>query len=143
MMRVQYESKETWDVEENILRCTPLFNEKPRFDSVLIQTDNGPLFARLLLLFTLSNSKGSRTIPFAVIEPYDAPIPTQVQKHDSSLQMLRVWPPTPTVLEVVFARSIIHGTLLIPDWEQESSDFMVFDILDSDMFLRVKEIRSK
>jgi hypothetical protein len=27
----------------------------------------------------------------AVIEPYDTPISTQLQKRDLSLQMLRVW----------------------------------------------------
>jgi hypothetical protein len=145
MLRVQYASKETWEIEENILRCTPMFNKKPRFDAVLVETNEGPIFARLLMLFTISSSRSSnigQRIPLAIIEPYDAPVSTQLRKRDQSLQMLRVRPQRAAVPEVIFARSIIRGTLLIPDWEASSSDFMVFDILDSDMFLRAKEMRA-
>jgi hypothetical protein len=93
MLHVQYASKETWEIEENILWCTPMFNKKPQFDAVLIETNKGPIFAQLLMLFTLSSSRSSnigQRIPLAVIEPYDTPISTQLQKRDLSLQMLRV-----------------------------------------------------
>ena len=39
----------------------------------------------------------------------------------------------------VDARSIIRGVLLVPTFEKEG-DYFVFDVLDGDLFLRMKEL---
>ena len=41
--------------------------------------------------------------------------------------------------EFVDARSIIRGVLLFPTFEKEG-DYFVFDVLDADFFLRMKEL---
>ncbi|KAF6755045.1 hypothetical protein DFP72DRAFT_1123733 [Ephemerocybe angulata] len=148
MLRVLYESKETWEWEENIVRCNPLFHQAARYDSVMIQTDTPtkPLFARLLHLFTIANSKDPKSprIPLALILPYDGVVPQRQADKDAFLGLHRVRPKGSGIPEIVFARTILRGTLLIPAFSDATyiyaSDHFVFDILDSDMFLRMKEI---
>ena len=41
--------------------------------------------------------------------------------------------------EFVDARSIIRGVVLVPTFEKDD-DYFVFDVLDADLFLRVKEL---
>ncbi|TEB18351.1 hypothetical protein FA13DRAFT_1822013 [Coprinellus micaceus] len=149
MLRVLYESKETWQWESNILRCSPSFYNNPRYDSVMIQVDDGhPLFARLLHLFTVANSHDptSPRIPLALILPYDGHVTQQEVTHDSFLGFHRIRPQVKPIPEVVFARWIIRGALLIPSFGDDeddismTADHFVFDILDSDMFLRMRDI---
>lgn len=149
MLRVMYESRETWRWEPNILRCSPSFYRSPRYDSVMIQTDGGhPLFARLLHLFTVANSQDptSARIPLALILPYDGQVSQDERQQDKFLGFHRVRPKAKPIPEVVFARWIIRGTLLVPAFGDDednvsiTADHFVFDILDSDMFLRMRDI---
>ena len=41
--------------------------------------------------------------------------------------------------EFVDAHSIIRGVLLVPTFEKDD-DYFVFDVLDADLFLHVKEL---
>ena len=41
--------------------------------------------------------------------------------------------------EFVDARSIIRGVLLVPTFEKED-DYFIFDVLDADLFLCMKEL---
>jgi hypothetical protein len=70
MLSVDYESTEDWRMTTDLLRCSPRFYKRPRYDCVLIKTIGRPIFARLLFLFTCQVN--STTYPVALIQPFDA-----------------------------------------------------------------------
>ncbi|KAG2012091.1 ubiquitin and ribosomal protein S27a [Coprinopsis cinerea AmutBmut pab1-1] len=140
-MEVVYTSKESWDIERDLLRCSPSFHGRPRYDSVILQTTTGNIFARLLALFTLQapGTPDTDAIPIALALPYTAPIPKNLSTKDAAAGFYRVRRTVQAGAELFFARSIIRGAVLIPVNEQET-DYLVFDVADSDMFLRVREL---
>ena len=75
----------------------------------------------------------------ALVRAYDKkPGPKSRKDKDLQFFCLRQWPETQA--EFIFARSIIRGVVIFPAYDNEQ-EFLVFDILDPDMFLRVKEIQ--
>jgi hypothetical protein len=135
-LKVTYESKVTWQTTTDHLRCNPKFQNKPRYDCVIINTTIGIIFARLIFIFTteIDNTK----YPWAFIQPYDSPIGRLTDK-EKELELFRVRAQPRGSPEFVDARSIIRGVLLVPTFEKEG-DFFVFDVLDADLFLRMKEL---
>ncbi|EFI26693.1 hypothetical protein CC1G_15464 [Coprinopsis cinerea okayama7 len=140
-MEAFYTSKESWDIERDLLRCSPSFHNRPRYDCVIIQTTTGPIFARLLSLFTLQQpgSPDTEAIPFALALPYATTIPAPIRKKDTSAGFYRVRKAPRPRAEFFFARSIVRGAVLVAVNER-NIDFLVFDVTDSDMFLRVQEL---
>ena len=76
--------------------------------------------------------------PWAFIQPYDSPIGRLTDK-EKELELLRVRAQPRGSAEFVDARSIIRGVLLVPTFEKDD-DYFVFDVLDADLFLHVKEL---
>ena len=110
----------------------------------MVDTTGGILFARLLYTFTFSLTKDSEKLAMALILPYDASITLAQRRRDSDLGLYRVSAKANPCPEIIFARSIIRGTLLVPDFSKplSSLNFYVFDVLDSDMFLRKGELHN-
>ncbi|PCH36191.1 hypothetical protein WOLCODRAFT_86299, partial [Wolfiporia cocos MD-104 SS10] len=52
LLKVNYESYETWRTATDLLRCNPDFHGKPRYDYVLLKTTERPIFAQLIFVFT-------------------------------------------------------------------------------------------
>ncbi|KAG1903490.1 uncharacterized protein F5891DRAFT_946968 [Suillus fuscotomentosus] len=134
LLRVNYESMVDWRQYTDYLRCNPKFFNAPRFDCVFIQTNQKVILGRLLLLFECP--VGDNVFPLALVHPYDAPIGVRLRK-DKHLNLLRVRAKPRAQAEFFSTRSIIRGALLVHD---ENLDYFVVDTVDTDMFLRVKEM---
>jgi len=76
--------------------------------------------------------------PWAFIQPYDSPI-GRITDKEKKLELFRVRAQPRSSAEFVDARSIIRGVLLVPTFEQ-NNDYFVFDVLDDDLFIRVREL---
>lgn len=134
-----YESKATWDVCVDFLRCNPKFFGHPRYDCVLIRTVDKFIFARLVLIFAIKI--GGSYHPIALVRPFDAYLGPRRRK-DKELGLYRVGMKTSS--EFVPLRSIVRGALLVPDFDEQcAGEFIVVDVIDSDMFLRVREMQGR
>ncbi|KAG1898822.1 uncharacterized protein F5891DRAFT_1129283 [Suillus fuscotomentosus] len=113
-LRVNFESLIDWRQHTDYLRCNPCFYNAPCFDCVFIQTCANVIIGCLLFLFDCP--VGEDLFPLALVHPFDA---------------------RTAQAEFFSVRSIIRGALLVHD---ASLDYLVVDTVDTDMFLRVKEM---
>jgi hypothetical protein len=97
---------------------------------------DGNVFAQLVFLFECV--VGDTTYPLVLIQPFDAHIGPR-QKKDGDLCLYRVRAKPRIACEFISAYSIIRGALLVQDYDR-SSDFFIIDVIDTDMFLRMKAI---
>lgn len=134
-LQVNYESRVDWQQHTDYLRCNPQFFNAPRFDCVFIQTNNNIILGRLVFLFECA--VGNDLFPLALTHPFDAPTGPWLRK-DKQLNLFRVRAQPQTRVEFFSVRSIIRGALLVQDGN--SLDYLVVDTVDTDMFLRVREI---
>jgi hypothetical protein len=104
---------------------------------VIIQTDDGPIFAQLK--FTFTATVGQERIPFILAQAFDIYCDRRYKKKDKELGFIRLRQRPECEAEFFFARSIIRGAVIFPAYDEET-DYMVFNIADTDMFLRTKEI---
>ncbi|KAF6744235.1 hypothetical protein DFP72DRAFT_1095451 [Ephemerocybe angulata] len=133
-----FTSEETWDIESNILRCSPSFYRRPRYDAIMFNDGGSIVVARLLSLFVVyPNDEPGSDVPLALIIPYDTSVPASLKQKDRKIGLYRVRQVLQPQPEFIFARQIIRGTVLIPA-DENKQDFFIFDVLDSDMFLRVR-----
>ncbi|KAG1864594.1 hypothetical protein C8R48DRAFT_747876 [Suillus tomentosus] len=123
-LKANFESMVDFRTSTDYLRCSPMFHNAPRYDSVIIRTKDGIIFGRLIFIFTCLVEGTSH--PMALIQPCDAPI----QHRPSKDRLLGL-------CEFIFTESIIRGALLLEDRSQPG-DFLVVDSIDTDMFLRMK-----
>ncbi|KAG2109978.1 uncharacterized protein F5147DRAFT_745420 [Suillus discolor] len=119
-LRVNFESLIDWWQHTDYLRCNPCFYNAPRFDCVFIQTHANVIIGRLLFLFDCP--VGEDLFPLAL---------------DGQLNLFRVRAKPRAQAEFFSVRLIIRGALLVHD---AGLDYLVVDTVDTDMFLRVKEM---
>ena len=96
------------------------------------------IFGRLLFVFTFV--EGGTTYPLALIHPYDAALGPQRRK-DRDLGLIRVRARPRASAEFISVHSIIRGAYIVQD-SSDANDFFIVDVVDTDMFLRMKKIRS-
>lgn len=119
-----------------------MFHHNPRYDCILYHAAAGKqIFGQLHLIFTCTVNNAFYAL--ALVEPLDAPIPRnslgrQQQQMDWDLEFFRVRSRQKT--EIIPVQSIVRGALLVPDWEKDG-DYFVHDLVDGDMFLRLKGLR--
>ncbi|KAJ7142942.1 hypothetical protein C8R44DRAFT_726235 [Mycena epipterygia] len=133
-LKVHYESLSAWTSMTDYLQCNPKFNGNPRYDCVLVEAAPKPFFARLLYLFSCMVEKKSH--PFALILPLDA-LTGPLKRIDKALRFHQVQARKQT--EFISVHSIICGAVLVPDFDK-AGEFIVFDILDGDMVLQLKNL---
>jgi hypothetical protein len=133
---VSFTSKVTWQIEINHLRCNPNFNNKPRYDYVLVSTPNGLIFAQIL--FTFTTGTNDRIDAWVLIRPLDAQVPPPSMR-ETDYQFLRIRSRARISSCFISAKSIIRGVVVIPTHSMED-DYYVFDLLDDDIFLRVRAL---
>ncbi|KAF9235747.1 hypothetical protein BU15DRAFT_77676 [Melanogaster broomeanus] len=138
-LRVNFESLVDWKLRTDYLRCSPSFYNAPRHDYVIVDANNGPFFARLMLLFTCRVA--NQTYLLALIQPYDMPIGARKRK-DKDLGFWRIRAQPRSESTFISCRSIIRGAMVVPDFD-EPGDYLVVDGVDTDMFLRVGMLRKK
>ncbi|KAJ7897519.1 hypothetical protein B0H13DRAFT_2234374 [Mycena leptocephala] len=133
-LKVHYESMSDWKWTADYLRCNPKFHDHPRYDFVLVKTTNEPVFAQLLYMFSCKVENKSHL--FALVLPLDAPT-GNTKRKDKLLRFRRVRGQARKNSEFISLHSIIRGTVLVPD-SGKAGDFLVFDVLDGDISLRLK-----
>ncbi|KAJ6596478.1 hypothetical protein B0H10DRAFT_1828334, partial [Mycena sp. CBHHK59/15] len=118
------------------LRCNPKFHGHPRYDCVLVETEHRPIFAQIIYLFSCIVENKSH--PFALVQPLDAPT-GRLARKDRLLRFYRVRAKPRKQSEFISVHSIIRGAVLVPDFDK-AGEFLVFDVLDPDMALRLKSL---
>jgi len=136
LISVDYESTEDWRLTTDLLRCSPCFFKRPRYDCVVAKTITGPIFARLIFLFTCEVD--SISYPVALIQPFDA-YTGPARNKDRDLGLYRVRAKPRSQAEFIPAQSIIRGAYVVPTYERPD-DYFVSDMIDSDWFLRLMQL---
>ena len=127
----------TWKVQIDHLRCSLEFHSHPRYDCIIVQTHDGPIFAQLKFVFTFVSDDD--IIPIILVQAFDEHDNSTFRKKDRDLELIRLRQRSVQNAEFFFARSIIRGAVIFPAYD-EKKDSVLFDILDTDIFLRSKEI---
>lgn len=134
--KVFFKSLDNWKDETDYLRCNPSFHNHERYDGAVVQTTAGNIFVRLIYVFTC---KIEDTVhPFALVQALDVGIGQRSAK-DKALGFYRVRERRRQESEFISVQSILRGALLAPDFSKRG-DYLVVDIVDSDMFLRLKKM---
>jgi hypothetical protein len=130
-----------WSTQTDLLRCSPQFWGRPRYDFIITNhPTRGQVFARLVCLFTCT--VGARVHPLALVQTMDRqPRSGPVRETDKKLSIYRWNLRARNRCELISVHTIVRGALLIPD-AIYSGDHFVVDTIDADMFLRVKKMRS-
>ncbi|EPS96179.1 hypothetical protein FOMPIDRAFT_35508, partial [Fomitopsis schrenkii] len=128
-LKVNYQSQETWKQTTDYLRCNPLFYGQPRYDHVILAMEDGEIFSKLVLIFSIM--LGGVCHPMILVTPLDGQV--MVQDKDKALGFYRICPGNEPV-ELFSARDIVRGALVTIDKER-AGEFLVVDT-DPDMFCR-------
>ena len=139
-LKVKYESKVTWRVAEDYLRCTPHFgnSQEPRHDCVMVRTAEKVIFASLIFLFAYEI--GDQQHLFALVHAYDAPTGLLRQK-EKDLGLIRLCAKHRKEAEFIPIQSIIRGAYIVPEFDHVD-EYHVVDSNDGDIFLRLQEMDS-
>ncbi|KAG1891827.1 uncharacterized protein F5891DRAFT_1131475 [Suillus fuscotomentosus] len=143
-LKVNYESTVDWRLTTDYLQCNPSFHGCEHRDCAMIWTldkdgNDKNIFVRILFMFKFTVS--NHTFELALVLPMDAPTGSrQSTDHDLGLTRLQARPLAS--LEFISLQSIICGALLVPDYDS-NGDFFLVNLVDTDMFLHAKSLRSR
>ncbi|KAJ6495988.1 hypothetical protein C8R45DRAFT_1052651 [Mycena sanguinolenta] len=142
-LKVFFQSFDNWADDTDYLRCSPSFHNRERYDAALVKTITGSIFVRLAFVFTctIHHQPEGKTYPFALVQALDVGTGRRSGK-DKALRFYRIRERPRKECEFISVYSIIRGALLAPDFDKRG-DYLVIDIVDSDMFLRLKEMYSQ
>jgi hypothetical protein len=112
-----------------------MFYHHPRYDCALVRLDDGFAFVQLVHLFAIFID--GQPLAIALVHFFDRQISTRHARKDKDMCFLRLRQQDKTCF--IWARSIIRGVPIFPAFDDEK-DFIVFDVVDADMFLRVSEM---
>lgn len=127
-----------WRSARDILRVSPSFHNKPRYDCIIVKVDEGRyIFARLLYIFGFTiDTKDYFT---ALILPMDLPPSPHYRTRNRDLRFTHVRARQRAFSVFISVESIVRGALLVEDFGAEYGDeYLVIDVVDSDMWLRLK-----
>ncbi|KAI0826546.1 hypothetical protein BC628DRAFT_1536449 [Trametes gibbosa] len=123
-VKVNYESKVTWRLLTDHLRCNEDFHGVHRLDGIIFQLSaEEPCFGRLHLVFVYTYNKIK--YPIALVQVFD----------DFGLCRLRESKNSPMFIP---AEAIIRGALIMED-DYAVTGYLLIDTVDTDMFFRVRE----
>ena len=111
-----------------------MFYGQPRHDHVILETDNGDIFVKLLLMFSIQLD--GVHYPLIMVKPLDGEV--IVQDKDKDLGFYRICPGEQAT-ELFSARDIVRGALVTID-RGTPEEFLVVDT-DPDMFFRLNSMR--
>jgi hypothetical protein len=81
---------------------------------------------------------GIDPLAWVLVQPFDAQVP-QPSTQEKNFQLFRIRARARTSSCFISATSIIRGVVIIPTYIKEG-DFYVFDLLDDDIFFRVRDL---
>ena len=76
----------------------------------------------------------------ALVLPFDAPKLPANRSRDDTLRLTRLCPRRQTETVVIDVKTIIRGGLLAPDKASRGGEFLVVDVIDKDMWMRLKDV---
>ncbi|KAJ7640190.1 hypothetical protein B0H17DRAFT_1276808 [Mycena rosella] len=133
-LKVHYEHLGNWTSSADYLRCNPSFHGHPRYDGALVKTTDGHIFVQLIYMFSCTVEKKSH--PFGLVLPLDT---RAIGRKDRLLRFHRLHAKPRKNAEFISAHSIIRGVLLAPDFDNYG-EFLIVDIVDTDISLRLKDM---
>ncbi|KAJ7111336.1 hypothetical protein C8R44DRAFT_633102 [Mycena epipterygia] len=134
VLYVDYQSKVDWKLTRDILRCNPCFHTRPRYDSIIYESqDNDLAMGRLELVFRCHLPQ-KITLDLALIHPYRRSTWAARTRTDCPM---REWGAGSVFVAL---EHVTRGTLLCPIFGAPRKVFYVVDCVDEDMFLRVNDI---
>jgi len=137
-LKVKYESTVDWHVKTDYLRCNPCFNGRPRYDFVIIKSQQQACtFARLIFVFVCHTKKCDYHL--ALVQPLEKKLRSNTRSIDRSLSIYGWHPQARDRCSVIPVERIIRRAVLMPD-AKFKGDHFVIDTLDADMFLRMKNM---
>ena len=139
MLEVAYESQVHWYTKPDLLRTQPDFHGQTRFDSIMVDTVDGPAFAQLVFMFCVTPSNEVGRTQLALI-CYYTPIPQSSCPHSDKLVGFRRFKLSEVFSAIISLESVIRGVFMVPTFSESGSPitFFVNDLVDSDMFIRMK-----
>ena len=98
------------------------------------------IFAQLLYMFMYTHN--SRDFYMALVHPMDNPVPLSDRGRDRALRFTRVVARARSTCVVVELATIVQGTLLVKNYDAQipNSEYIVLDVIDADMWWRMKSI---
>ncbi|KAK0467597.1 hypothetical protein IW261DRAFT_1553860 [Armillaria novae-zelandiae] len=146
-LTVNYQSLVNFKKSTDLLRCSPSFYNHPHYDGVIINTNRGAYIGQLVQLFECEYLE--QRYPLALVHPFDITVTDgrQCWKHqcDRDLGFYHVCARPRVYSQFVSIYAIICGVLLVEDNSSDLSnghDYFVVDTVDSDIFFRMKKIKS-
>ncbi|KAI0087064.1 hypothetical protein BDY19DRAFT_995481 [Irpex rosettiformis] len=136
-IKVNFESKVTWRMNTDRLRCSPLFYGSPRYDSAIMlwRGEDGETQSICRLIRAFTYEVDGRKYGLALVQPFDEQV--QLRAEDRELGICRVRARKRRDSVVVPIRAIIRGAVTVEDRSTNFDEYMVVDSLDEDMFLRL------
>ena len=130
-------SSVTWRLVTDYLCTSPLFHRQPRYDFVLVNAPT-PFFGQLLCVFSCCVNKTD--YPIALIQLYEVLGPHSRPIQDKQLGLLHVCRKDSKTTEFISLQSVIRGALVVSAESGTFHDCFIVDVVDEDMFLRVKHL---
>ena len=134
-----YASVIDWNWKDNIIRANPNFHQHPRYDYALVQV-NGNECVFVQVLFIFSTRHLDRNLNLALVLPFDVPKLPANRSRDDALRLTRLCPRRQTETVVINVDTVIRGGLLAPDLASRGGEFLVVDVIDEDMWMRLKDV---
>jgi hypothetical protein len=134
-LKSHYESLVDWRAHTDYLRCSPSFFSRERRDCVIVHSAERDFFARLLFLFTYLME--DVVLPIALVLPFSDISIVRRKDKELNFHRLRARPRAESMF--ISIRSICRGAFLVPEYTKDG-DFLVVDIVDTDMFLRIRSM---
>ncbi|CAA7269458.1 unnamed protein product [Cyclocybe aegerita] len=125
MMRVRYETKTNWEQQVDILQADKDWH----------------IFTQLLLIFGIVVDGTEHHL--ALILPYDEPVTHRsaaLRSRDKDLRFTCVRSRHGTNSAVISVNSVVRGALFIQDYGGFPDDYLVFEVVDDDMWWRMKSL---
>ncbi|KAG9087457.1 hypothetical protein FS749_002904 [Ceratobasidium sp. UAMH 11750] len=143
-LRVQYESQVDWCLHRDILRCSPMVYNKPRYDCVFVNHEDGIRLARLHLLLECKASANLSETIFLALVSYFEPVLRSIGVIERATGFRRYRQLAPSKSELIPLRSIVRGALLVSLLDPANKeDFLANDLVDQDMYLRFLSYTAK
>lgn len=129
-------------MKTNLLCVNPNFHNRPCYDYVLVDAGAGSHFLAQLL-YSFSIFAANDNCYMAVILPFDERIPHADRvPSDKILRFTRIRSRHRSHAAFIDINSIVRGVVLVPSNDNDAGDeYLVFDILDEDIWWRMKSIR--
>jgi hypothetical protein len=101
-----------------------------------------PFFARMYYIFscTPNHPNLDESFTLALVHAFDVVDEADCPEEDRYLGVLRLRPKPIAETEFAFVDTIIRGALITPCGSDPNGDYLLVDVIDHDMFLRIKTL---